>query len=602
MADRIPLYAETPEERARREFAESPWGGGGFEEPLPPPPETYNADRPSTWDAPDSPRLTTSDRAAMLASDEERMAVARAQLASAVEREDVEDEQAIRRGLGPGPMDFAGAAGVASGAAGERGNAYVDALLAQERAPSRPNPLRPIRERYAGRMGELTGIEEEQTAMLGDAQLSEQSMYAQAYEQEAGRQLAQLEVAEAKARRDAARQQAAVSASQLVLAKVSEASDRLNEMPDVDPQRYWKSQSAGRKFLWSIQAALAGFAGLDPFGALNSAIREDIDAQKATFAQRQAGVDARMNELGAYRGVYSDLRQAIVDEQATDLAMEQARLNQAGAAFKAMAIRQGIPVMALQNNIFLTQLQQRNAEIAKTLEELVVRTPERIGGGVRPVLRGPIRKTVERLADRELDEAADLRKLGITTGAGAATQERAIQADLEKERLKGGKQDIQEKRLAITQQNELEKATRDQRDAMAIIDNLLELSRSVGGGQPGKFGPLNMPDVLASDEQTAWNTSVSGLRLAVQRWASGAHLSPQQTEMVDRMVPTGEEWTGARALTKLRALRKFMMDISKSRQHGFAEETRRDFSRATDLPSLEAEYTALGADPVDVDE
>lgn len=385
-----------------------------------------------------------------------------------------EDAQ-IRAGLSPSQFDVAGVAGMRGGESDAEAAAIRSALMQGYNAPSAPNPLRPIREEYAGKMlgdgtpvteldaqgnvveraSGLMGQEEFQTQQLHAAQTDEQRAHAGAYAQEAGRQQAQIDAMEYKAQQQQQRRDHAINASQLVQKKVTEAADRLNTAPDIDPNRYWASQSAGRKFAWGLQAGLMGFAGLDPFGALQSAISQDIDAQKANFAQKQAGMGARMDELSGARSVYGDIRQAIGDEQATDLMMESARLQQADAALKAMAIKEGIPPMQMANNLFVTQMQQRNAEITKALQEMLATTPERIGGGFRPVVGGFQRKVLEGELGRLDKRGEKMSELALTTGADAAKQERSIRGDIEKEAAKGKSPEGQ--KLEYTQRHNLTK-------------------------------------------------------------------------------------------------------------------------------------------------
>ncbi len=528
-----------------------------------------------------------------------------AELNRMFDQADVEDDAAVERGLGrTDPLAVAGVAGVRGGQAGSMADQYAAALAAGYNAPSSPNPMRPVVERYAGTMGQLQDQEFGQTQDLQAAQMNEQQAHANAYAAEAGRQQGFVDTMQRKAERDAARAQAAVQASQLVQAKVTEAADRLNEAPDIDPNRYWASQSAGRKFAWGLQAALMGFAGLDPFGALQSAITQDIDAQKANFAQKQAGFGARQGELEGQRSVYADMRTAIGDEQATDLMMESARLQQADAAFKAMAIKEGIPVAEAANNVFLTQMQQRQAEITKALETMLVTTPERIGGGFKPTLQGFQRKIAEQEYARHSKRADKFDELAVTQGGEAARQETAIAGQ---ERIEGVKAEGRGRaamaKVEAKQAESLQKAIQDPEDVISIIDNMLAISEKSGGGVPDKFGPVELPDLLSSEEGREWKANAGGLRLVVQKWASGAHLSESQFEQVEKMLPSDSDWTGGRAVGKIRALKKFMQNISKRRQRGFGESARKTFYRAEDLPEVQADYVPEdGDDPVEVDE
>lgn len=381
---------------------------------------------------------------ASLSGDEQMAAIQReTALANSVNEYEREQDEKARANLGvtPSQFDIAGGAGMLSGQQDARGDVWLEQLFGTVNSPSSPNPLKPIREEYAGQMGGLLAEQDTNYQGLHAAQQGEMQAHAQAYQQEAARQQAAIDVQEQKAVRDMERRNDALQKSQMVMSKVSAAADRLNESPDIDPNRYWASQSAGRKFGWGISAALLGFAGLNPTGALTEAINRDIDAQKATFAQKQAGFGARMEEMGAQRSVYQDLREAIGDEQATDMAMEHARLGQAESAFKAMAVKEGIPVQVAEQNVFLNEWRQRRVEIERGLSELVAKTPSRIGGGSRPALT-PLQQKV---ALAELKDARgegnELRKLAITQGGQAAGDKLKHEADMAKIDAEGGKKD-----------------------------------------------------------------------------------------------------------------------------------------------------------------
>lgn len=466
------------------------------------------------------------------------------QLAARVSAADDEDDAEIRQRLTPGDrgMAIAGVAGTMAGQQDTRGDNWLELLSSTVTSPSAPNPLRPIRERYVGDMTSLMGQELGQTAELHQAQATEQAAHAQAYAQEAGRLQAEADVMQMKAERDAQRQRDAVAASQLVQAKVTEAADRLNESPDVDPNRYWASQSAGRKFAWGIQAALMGFAGLDPFGALNTAIERDIDAQKATFAQKQAGFDARRGELDGQRSVYSDLRQSIVDEEATDLMMRSARLQQADAAFRAMAAKEGLQPAAIANNIFLTQLQEKQAEITHSLQTILAKTPERIGGGTRPLLSPLMQKVAMAELKDARGEGNELRKLSITQAGETARSEIAAGSKEEKA-------DLAEREFQYKMRKDQaggEKGAAVETALQLANDWLGDYGEDVPDRTEGGIGGeafLSTPKWLSSSE----GRRELSRRKNVGHWfataLTGATVSEKQQEFIDGLI-AGENMSG----------------------------------------------------------
>jgi len=533
------------------------------------------------WEDPDVAARGFGD----MSGDEQMAEIERANaLSNAVNAFEEEENAAALQGVrAPSQFDVAGVAGMRGGKAGSDADSWAKLLMAGGNTPSHANPLHPIRQEfrdtmlgdgspqhaigpdgqpmYETRMVEepvvgadgkpmidptnpsgppltrmvekqipimeanrgLIGQEEYQTQDLHAAQIGEQMAHANAYAQEAGRQQARIDVMEQKALRDAQRQQDAIKASQLVMSKVSEAADRLNESPDIDPNRYWASQSAGRKAGWAISAGLLGFAGLNPFGALQQAISNDIDAQKANFAQKQAGFAARQGELDSSRSVYQDIRTAIGDEQATDLMMEQARLAQAETAFKAMAVKEGIPPAIAANNLFLTQLQQRNAEITKTLGEMMAKTPERIGGGWKPLLRGPQRTIAMKEYERAAGRADAFDTLAITQGGAAAHDAAAIEA----ERVKAGVKSEETSKLEYQQRKDYVK------DTAPLVEEIRQIKKYKedyandipGFGELGWLGRADMTDA----QQSAYRRLVRIVLLRL-RPESGAAISDSEIE------------------------------------------------------------------------
>ena len=384
-------------------------------------------------------------------------------LARYVANYDAADDDAIRRNLGgggapvvPSQFDVGQAAGTVADMRGNAGDSYLEPLLATVTMPSRPNPVRPIREQYTGAMlgGQPTGEVDENgqpilsTGLLGEgkatneaavrAQTGESEAMASAYAQEAARQQAQIDIAEQKALRDNDRRQQYIDDTQAANDLISKSVDRLMKAPDIDPERYWASRTNGQKALWVVSAMLNGLAGLNPTEQLQSVINNDIDAQKANFAQGQARVGAAATKADASRSLYNDVRMAIGDENATAEIIRIARFEQAKAALMAQQIKAGIPVQVAQGNVFMIEMDQKIAEAKANLAERLAVTPRRIGGGTRPLVTGPIRKTLERLQDRDYDEAAKLRMKAIDLGGEAAGAAQKAQTELQKAEIEAG--------------------------------------------------------------------------------------------------------------------------------------------------------------------
>jgi hypothetical protein len=527
--------------------------------------QVYNPDRPSSWGAEGDPSYVR--RGERLVAD----ARALPSLDSEINAYDAEEDAQIERNLGQ--QDVGTVSALRAGLHDSERDAARSALLQTVTTPGHPNPLRPIREDQAMALlgdGSTTteldasgNVIERPTGLLNDeayytqqlqgAQVEEQRAHAAAYATEATRQQARIDVMERKAEADTIRRQEALKAEQVVMAKLSAAADRLNEAPDIDPNRYWASQSAGRKALWAIQAALAGFAGLDPLGALNSAIAMDIDAQKANFAQKQAGFNARVEEFGAARSVYADLREGINDEMTADLMMESARLQQAEVAFKAMAVKEGIPPAMAQANIFLTQLQQRNVEIWTAIRERLAMTPAIIGGGTRPLYTGPIRKTLEQIATQENTRGQATELAAIEQGGKAAS---AATEFGQKKELAQIEADAKVRAAEATERGkgdaEIQKNTREWGTVETMIDDFL-------AANPDDIAGVGIPLTGSRGERISTAVFQRMLTNNLIKAITGANFSEQQGKDVLRIVEgTWDEFSDDDMRARLRALKQIV--------------------------------------------
>lgn len=323
-----------------------------------------------------------------------------------------------------------------AGQARANADAYGNALLQQVSSPSRPNPVAPIRQEHAQNYMALAGAQHEARNQTAQAAIYQQSAEADAYEREAGRQQAQIDAQQAKLIRDQQRRDMAMEAERHVFEQIQNASDKLAKTPDDDRGRYWASRKWWQKFAWAISAIADGMRGLDPMAALNSAIEGDIRDQQSAREARRGELASAQEQLGAVRSIYADLRSTIGDEDTTHDAMRLARYEQAKALLMAEQLRNGIPLQAAMANEGILELDQKINDTAAAIRERLAVTPERIGGGTRPALTGPIRSTVEKMRAEEAARATKLEQQGIDIGAEQQKQERGAQLDVQKEEAK----------------------------------------------------------------------------------------------------------------------------------------------------------------------
>jgi len=247
-------------------------------------------------------------------------------------------------------------------------------------------------------------------------------------------------------------QRQAMEAQKVIQGKIAEAADRISEAPDIDPDRFWASRSAGQKFAFILSAGLLGAAGKSEvaFGNLQNAIQSDIDAQKATFQQRRAALGARREELESERGVYASLVDTLGDERAADLAFENARLEQGRRKMQQLMAESGVPVMTAEGQQLLARMDQRMSENQFMLDKMAASNPRRI---VRSAVGGEERR---QLLEQE--------KTLMASGAGV---EKAMLGELGKtseftqKAAQEHRKEIDKKKQWITQQRGGEKARYD---------------------------------------------------------------------------------------------------------------------------------------------
>lgn len=363
------------------------------------------------------------------------------ELAALVAQHDAEqaaaEDEAIRQSLTP--MGYAGSVGRRSQEIEAGAIAPGDPLMAEVQMPSRPNPLAPIRRAHGeatmGEGGTLDTLRQANVDVVG-AEAYGQLAMADAYAREAGAQQAQIDAQQAKLVRDEQRRARAIEAQDHVFTQVQDATDRLLKTPEPDQGRYWASRKVYQKVAWAISAIADGMRGLDPMGALNRAIEQDIGIQRANYAQQQGNLEAAQGQLASARSLYADLRQTIGDEDVAANALRIARYEQAKAMVMAEQMRNGVPLTVAQGSAEIAELDQKIADIRLQTQERIAVTPERIGGGRRPLVQGPLRRTLERREEGSLDEARALRAKAVDLGGDAAQQERAGEQALAVERVK----------------------------------------------------------------------------------------------------------------------------------------------------------------------
>lgn len=459
-------------------------------------------------------------------------------------QEDAQIQNSLR------PMNFAEAAGQGAQFADQRGDGYLDALLSEVSTPSRPNPVRPIREQHAATAEALMGQAQGVQADIGTAKVLERSAMADAYAREARMQQAQIDAQHAKMLRDQQRREQAIEAERHVFKQVQDATDRLNKTPDEDRGRYWSNTKWWQKLAYAISAFADGWVGNEPNQALFAAIEGDIQEQRSIREARRGEVAAASGQLADVRSMYADLANSIGDEDTAMDAMRLARYEQAKSMLMAEQLRNGVPLEMAMANQGIVELDQKINDTSAVIRERLALTPERIGGGRRPLVTGPIRKTMERLQEGDYDEARALRMKGVDVGADAAKQERAGEMDLEKERIKAdGSARAKQAEVGTDLRKKVAENSKDWLMVEQLIDDWEARNE---GDVPGTGLPLT-----GTSAQRIENDSFDQLLpQMITKAVTGANSTPEQQEM-SKQLASGKwhEMSDEAKRNRLRALK-----------------------------------------------
>ncbi len=397
-----------------------------------------------------------------------------------------------------GAQSVASAEGVAADVYEQEGLGLLGTAGAQ-RVSSVANPEYGITRDYVATSRGINDRQMGAQQAVHDAELQRASTMADELEAHNERQRAAM--IDMQARHYAQEEQAiqAQERSRKAYGLVAEATARLAATPDVDPNRAWANKTAGQRFAARLTMVGRGLLGHDPQGALNAEIERDIDAQKASFAQRDAVVAARHGQLDASRSLYADIRAQTGDEREADEIMRIARLEQARTSIEALSARVAIPSIRAAQTQFMLQLEQQIADRRLQLERIAVHNVRRktvVGPAYRAmqlpdgtVVRVPIGGTADQMRAKYLLDQADKSRGDARKVLGeevAGTQR--IEGDLRKERAKveaeaaarsaaGG---LPENRRMIAKETAVPNRVR------SLAGDLIKMIEDRGGDVPGE--------------------------------------------------------------------------------------------------------------------
>lgn len=315
--------------------------------------------------------------------------------------------------------------------AGEDEFAYmqrVQALQAEDeqRQVNEAQTLGDVRD--IGKSGHLGMAEAELQAAenVGSAELEQIERVAQVQGEAADKSRLAMEEA-ARARQEALdfadTQRAAMAALQETQ---KTASAKLQALPELDPNRAFKSMSGGAKF-WAVLGGLAGgmIGSTDVVDRLAGIAQQDLEAQKANAAQafdQSASADAAVSQQ---LNIYRELQAAV--GEAADPTWLKMQYEDAEQMLQAELARTTLPVEQAKLQESLVGLRGKINDEQMRIDALLATTPHNIVTSYDPV-GARNRRKIEKQIDKERDFERDLTKLGIA-GEEAGLERKARLAE-----------------------------------------------------------------------------------------------------------------------------------------------------------------------------
>ena len=443
--------------------------------------------------------------------------------------------------------------------------------------------------RDIGRDGHL-GMGEAQVQAaenVGAAELQQAERVAEVQRQTA--EASRAATAEARAadieRRDFARlQRDAIDQAQAVQA---DARERLQSLPELDPNRSFKSMEGGAKF-WAILGSLAGGAigSNDVPNRLMEIAGRDLETQKANAAQTFDAAAAADAGVAQQTGLYRDLLSAAGDEAAADAMFLQLQLEDAARELEAQLAETTIPKLQAELQQSLVGVRQQidaqqravDVQLATTPKSFLVQT-----GGMGPRSRKIAEKRVAQLEK----ERFELQKAGIER------EDKQAERDLKRE-IEGGKSAKKADAKMAEQAYAFGKDVEKIDTAIGGLDELLAKPDIAGYGFTGS--PL--PE-FASPGLADTNAQINMVLDELARLKSGAAIGKDEWEMYDGMLRGGTALGGEDRLRgNLERVRKFLASKRDSIEKGLDPNVRAYYRRNANLADFETQWTGGGDEPV----
>lgn len=443
--------------------------------------------------------------------------------------------------------------------------------------------------RDIGKRGHLGMGEAQLQAAEGIGQAELQQLEATAHAQRVAAEAASEATARAQEADRERREQAQLQLDALTHLQgvQTKARERLQALPEQDPDRYFKTMKGGAKLAAIFGAIGGGFGGgVDVAGTLMQLAERDLQTQKANAMQVQDKAAAADDAVARQVGLYQDLLRSAGDEQAADAMWLQAQLEDAERLLQAQLDQHLPPVAQAKLQASLVDLRAKIDAQQDVIDLRAATTPKTIVRRFDP-LGAKTRKALLERAEGLEKYDRELAKLGIEGGQKQDLERLKIDA----EKAKTAKQ--QERDIYSESAGLADKIAEKQ----AVITQIDDLVRDFEDGIPG-VGAFKGTETAAE-----WAKGIAGgtnrayqfkkrVRQIVERGlrdATGAAAPPAEQEAYVDFILEGSGDIGGeeKVWTNLRAFKENLANEVDARMRGRSEEAVEWFTRNKRLPELD---------------
>jgi hypothetical protein len=446
----------------------------------------------------------------------------------------------------------------------------------------------------AGQVGDVRDIGKSGHLGMGEAQLQAAENVGAAELQQAERvaevqrQAAEMSsrateearVARQEAIDAAAMQREAVGQAQAVQA---DARERLQALPELDPNRTFKSMEGGGLF-WAIIGSLAGGAiGQDVSAKLIDIANRDLDAQKANAAQAFDQFGAATSNVDQQANLYRQLQQSV--GEAADPMWLQIQLEDAERMLRTQLAETTVAKHQAELQQSLVGVRQQIDAQQRAVDVQLATTPEKIVKTFDPLGRRT-RDLLMKRAERIEGERFKLQMAGIEGEEKALDREGRIK---EKQADVGTQRSTQAQQLAATHAKEVAKM----QAASSLLKDFVSKARR------GDVAGRGLDTYFATEEGRGVREALKEAQRRQLRYESQGVIG--EDELEDRVDSMLSGWGDNELLSNAERLINANAKELEEREYGLSEEARQIYYRNPDLAPLPARGAGRPSGGADAD-